>query len=378
MANLFDYIKWRGDLSFTQSPFNPVDNIIFAQFAYLPLDGIAPGPDENGSLARSGITISRTAELFEEKLRNDTGIEQALVFKEDPALLRAMGDSRRYGNCRIHGYINLIDPKREIQFAAVCVDTGDNSCFVAYRGTDLSLIGWKEDFNMSFSEVVPAQLEAVRYLEKMAQKIHGPLRIGGHSKGGNLAIYAASQCSSKIQRRITDIFANDSPGFHEKVIASDGYAAIKRRIQSFVPQESVVGMLLEHGNDYRVIKSTQVGLKQHELYSWEVTHNDMVRLDSVTQGSHFVNKTLREWIAELDNEHREQFFEALYTILSASQAKSIPELGSSWFRNAGLILKSLGDIDDPTRAVIRKALASLISSARRNIETLLKPAGEGG
>jgi len=370
MANIFDYIMWRGDLSFSQSPFNPVDNIIFSQFSYLPLDGIAPCPDDNGSAARSGITISRAAELFAEKLKNNPGIEPAIVFKDDPALLRAMGLSRRYGNCRVHGYVNLTDTEREIQFAAVCVDTGDHSCFVAYRGTDLSLVGWKEDFNMSFSEVVPAQLEAARYLEKMAQRIHSPLRIGGHSKGGNLAIYAASQCNSKIQRRITDIFSNDSPGFHEKVIASDGYAAIKSRIQSFVPQESVVGMLLEHGNDYRVIRSNQAGLRQHELYSWEVTHNDMVRLDSVTQGSRFVDKTLREWIAELDVEHREQFFEALYAILSASQAKSIPELGSSWFRNAGLILKSFGNIDEPTKTVIRKALASLIGSARRNIETL--------
>jgi len=377
MANIFDYITWRGDLSFTQTPFNPVDNIIFSQFAYLPLDGIAPGPDENGSAARSGIAISRVTELFEGKLLNDPDIEQAIVFKEDPAFLRAIGLSRRYGNCRVHGYVNITDTEREIQFAAVCIETGDHSHFVAYRGTDLSLIGWKEDFNMSFSEVVPAQLEAVRYLEKMAHKLHGPLRVGGHSKGGNLAIYAASQCSGKIQRRITDVFANDSPGFHEKVIASDGYAEIKNRIQSFVPQESVVGMLLEHGNAYQVIKSAQTGLRQHELYSWEVTHNDMVRLDSVTQGSHFVNKTIREWIGELDMEHREQFFEALYTILSASQAKSLTELGNAWFRNAGLILKSLTNIDDSTRAVIRKALAVLIGSARRNFETLLKPAEKG-
>jgi len=358
-------------LRFTQSPFNPVDNVIFSQLAYLPLDGIAPGPEQNGS-----ITVSRAADLFDEKMQGDPGIEQAIIFKEDPALLRVMGSSRRFGGCRLFGYVNLVDVEREVQFAAVCADTGDDSSFIAYRGTDLTLIGWKEDFNMSFNEVVPAQLEAERYLEEMAKKIKGPLRLGGHSKGGNLAIYAASQCSAKIQRRITDIYSNDAPGFHEKVIASDGFAKIRERIHSFIPQESVVGLLLEHGNDHHVIKSSQAGLRQHELHSWEVTHNDMVRLDSVTQGSLFVTKTIREWIGELDNVHREQFFEALYTILSASQAKSIPELGSLWFRNAGLMLKSLGNIDDSTRAVIRKTLAALISSARRNIDTLLKPAGE--
>jgi len=371
MANIFDYITWRGDLHFSQSPFNPVDNIIFSQLSYLPLDGIAPGED-------GYITISRAAELFNEKLQNNPGA-QAIVFKEDPALLGAMGSSRRFGDCRLFGYVNLIDIEREIQFAAVCVDTadtGDDSCFIAYRGTDLTLIGWKEDLNMSFSEAVPAQIEAVHYLEKMAQKIKCPLRVGGHSKGGNLAIYAASQCSAKTQRRITDIYSNDAPGFHEKVIASAGFAEIRERIHSFIPQESVVGLLFEHGNDYRVIRSVQTGLRQHELYSWEVTHNDMVYVDSLTQGSRFVNKTIREWIGALDIAHREQFFEALYTILSASQAKSIPELGSSWFRNAGLILKSLSNIDDSTRVLIRKTLAALISSARRNIDTLLKPSGE--
>ena len=358
-------------MSFTQSPFNPVDNIIFSEFAYLPLDGIVPGPDADGS-----VTLSRAAEIFDEKLRNDTGIEQAIIFKEDPALLRAMGSSRRFGDCRLYGYVNLIDTEREIQFAAVCADTGDDSCFIVYRGTDLTLIGWKEDFSMCFNEVVPAQLEAVHYLEKMAQRTKGALRAGGHSKGGNLAIYAASQCGATTQQRITDVYSNDAPGFHEKVIASSGFAQIRDRIHSFIPQESVIGLLLEHGNDHRVIKSAQAGLRQHELHSWEVTHNDMVRLDSVTQGSLFVNKTLREWIGALDIVHREQFFEALYTILSASQAKSFPELGSLWFRNAGLILKSLGNIDDSTRILIRKTLAALISSARRNIDTLLKPPGE--
>jgi hypothetical protein len=369
MANIFDYITWRGDLRFAQSPFNPVDNIIFCQLAYLPLDGIAPGPDENGY-----ITVSRAAEIFDEKLHNGAGIEQAIIFKEDPALLRALGSSRRFGDCRLFGYVNLIDTEREIQFAAVCADTGDHSNFIVYRGTDLTLIGWKEDFNMSFSEVVPAQIEAARYLEKMAKKIKGPLRIGGHSKGGNLAIYAASQCSAKIQRRITDVYSNDSPGFHEKVIASNGFAQIRGRIHSFIPQESVVGLLLEHGNIPRVIKSSQAGLRQHEMHSWEVTHNDMVHVDSVTQSSLFVTKTLREWIGALDIAHREQFFEALYTILSASQAKSLPELGSLWFRNAGLMLKSLSNIDDSTRDLIRKTLSALISTARRNIDTLLKPA----
>jgi len=373
MANLLDYLKWRGDLDFAQSPFNPVDNIILSQFSYLPLDGIVPGPDDDGE-----ITIGIAAKIFGQRLKkNVSRVKQAILFKDDPALLRAMGSSARFGNCRVRGYVNLIDADRGIQFSATCVSTGDNSSFVAYRGTDLTLVGWKEDFNMSFSKAVPAQLEAVAYLEKMAKKIRGPLRLGGHSKGGNLAIYAATYCGKKIQGRITEIFSNDAPGFHGSVIASAEFAAIKERICSFVPHESVVGLLLEHGSDYTVVKSTQFGLLQHELYSWEVTHNNMIHVDSISQGSRFMGNIMREWIGNLDAAQREQFLEALYTILRSTQAKSIPDLGESWFRAVGRMLKSLGNIDGPTRELIGKTLAELLRSTQRNIYLLLKPENNG-
>ena len=370
---MLDYIRWRGDLDFSQSPFNPVDNIILSQFSYLPLDGIVPGPDENGE-----INIGIVAKIFGKKLqKNVSRIKQAILCKDDPALLQAMGSSRRFGNCRVRGYVNLIDTDRELQFSAVCVITGDNSCFVSYRGTDITLVGWKEDFNMSFNEAVPAQLEAVDYLEKMAKKIRGPLRVGGHSKGGNLAIYAASYCSKKTRARITDVFSNDAPGFHQKVITSDGFAEIKKRIHSFVPQASVVGMLLEHGNDYSVVRSTQIGLMQHELYSWEVMRDNMIHVDSVTQGSRFVGNVLREWIGGLDNSRREQFMEALYTILSSTQAKSLSDPDVSWFQAAGRMLKSLSSIDNPTKELIRKTLAELIQSTQNNMHLLLKPEEDG-
>ncbi|MDR0444260.1 MAG: DUF2974 domain-containing protein [Treponema sp.] len=363
MSNLFDYLSWRGDLDFISSPFNPVDSVIFSQLSYLPFDGIVSGPDE-----KKEITVSRAADIFSKRPEG----APAVMFKDDPAFLSALGSSKRFGNCRLRGYVNHVDTDREIQFSALCVITGDDSCFIVFRGTDANFVGWKEDFNMCFSEVIPAQLEAADYLEKMAGNINGPLRLGGHSKGGNLAVYAASHCGKSTQLRITDIYSNDAPGFHEKVLASEGFAAIREKIHSFVPQSSVVGMLLEHGNNYTVIKSSQIGLLQHSLYSWEVMCNDMIHADKITRGSRFVDKTLREWIGSLDAAHREQFFDALYNILGASQAKSIHELESSWFKAAGLMLKSISNIDNSTKTLIRKTLKALIRSAGNNI-TMLNP-----
>ena len=366
MADLFDYILWRGDLDFTQSPLNPVDFVIFSQLSYLPFDGIVPSPDE-----KQGISLHLALKTLAEKLENSKPEEQpVLSFKEDPAFIKALCASNRFRDCQLLRYVNKIDNDREVQFSALCIYTGDGYCSVVYRGTDTSFIGWKEDFTMTFKEVIPSQLEAKKYLEKTAQFVNGPLRIGGHSKGGNLAVYAASFCEKNIQPRLTDIFSYDAPGFHGKVIESEGFNAVKDRIRSYIPESSVVGMLLERGCDYTVIKSSEAGLMQHSLYTWEMTHNDFIKADKITLTSRFVDKTIRDWIDSLDNEQRERFVNAVYTILVSSEVKSIQELEQSWAISIGRIIKSIGNINDSTRKLMMKTITELFRSAGRNLDTL--------
>ena len=373
MADIFDYITWRGDLEFTKSPLNPVDSIIFSQLSYLPFDDIVPGSDE-----KDGISIKNAAKILGDRLRiaQQLSVKSAstpvAMFKKDPVLLETLASSNRFGNCRLFGYINHIDIDLEVQISAICISTGDGSTFIVFRGTDFSFVGWKEDFNMSFCETIPAQHKAVEYLEKMAPLIKGPLRLGGHSKGGNLAIFAASFCGKRIQKRITEIYSNDAPGFHGNIINSMGFNAIRGRIHSYIPQASVVGMFLESGCKSKVVKSTKIGLLQHELYSWEVTHNDMVYVDDVTLGSRFFDKTVRGWLAGLDNKQREQYLKALYGVLVASEAKSVPELESSWLKATGRMLKSLGTMDKPTRTMLHNTLKELRRSVRKNLIELVK------
>jgi hypothetical protein len=369
MADLFDYLKWRGDLSFRQSPFNPVDNIILTHVSYLPLDNIVPGIEDNKT-----ITIAETAEAFGKAiLKNPDVFESFLVSKQDPDFLDALSASVRFRDMGLAGFVNQIEPDKEKQFAALTVLTGDGSSFVTYRGTDNSLVGWKEDLNMTFTAEVPAQREAVLYLERMARKISGPLRAGGHSKGGNLAVYAASFCSGGVRKRITEIYCNDAPGFSSRVIASEGYRAIQKKIISFVPESSVVGMLFEHGENYTVVKSTQLGLLQHDIYSWEVTYNDVIRLDKVNKQSRFIDKTIKEWIAGLDKEQRQGFAEALYNILNSTKASSIPELTADWFKNATLMIQSLTNINETSRDMVFKTIGALFQAAKNNLNTLLPP-----
>ena len=366
MTNMFDYISWRGDLTFEKSHFNPVDNIIFSQLVYLPLDGIVPNPNE-----QNGITIADAAVRIDEMQHDDPSFLNELMVIQAAALINAMGKAQRYKNCRLYGYVNQTDPFREKQFSAVSVVIGRRifrkSLLIVYRGTDMSLVGWKEDFNMSLSEPVPSQKEAVSYLEKMAKKFKGPLRLAGHSKGGNLAIYAAACCRKQTRRRIAAIFSNDAPGFHQQVINSRGYQAIRDRIQAFVPQYSLIGMLFEHGETPAIVKSTENGFMQHDLCSWEVIHNDIVRAEGLSRESILVDNILRDWINGMETEQRRQFIEALYTILSATQARSLTDLTSDWLQSVVSIIDSLNHIDETAKNLIGKAIGDLFWAVIKNI-----------
>jgi hypothetical protein len=369
MADIFEYLKWRGDLFLEQSPFNPVDNIILTHLSYLPLDNIVPGIDGSET-----ISLEEAARAFARAMKKTPGhFDKLFVCPKDPLLLAALGSSRRYRDMGLTGYVNQIDPEVEKQFAALTVRTGDKSSFITYRGTDNTLVGWKESFNMSFSAEIPGQREGVGYLEKAARLIRGPLRIGGHSKGGNLAVYAASFCSKEIRRRISEIYSNDAPGFRPQVIHSEGYKAIRDKIISFVPETSVIGMLFEHDNNYTVVKSTQTGLLQHDVYSWEVAPADVVRLKKINKESRFIDRTIKEWLAGLDYKQRQDFTDALYTILSSTETSSIPELTAGWLRNAVVMIQSLTSIDEQSRDMVFKTLSALLRAARNNIYTLLPP-----
>lgn len=362
MANLFDYLSWRGDLDFSQSALNPVDYLIFSQLSYLPLDGIVPQPG-----GKEGVSIGVALNTLLETEK------PVFLFKEDPNLVKALIHSNRFRNCHLFGYVNHIDPKQEVQFSALCVYTGDGSCSVVFRGTDANFVGWKEDLNMSFKEVIPSQLKAVDYLDNIASYTgKSPIRVGGHSKGGNLAVYSSSFCKSKNKSRITEIYCFDAPGFHKNVIATEGFSSIQNLISSFVPQSSVVGMLLEPPGNYNVIKSAQIGLFQHSLYSWEVTYNDLVRVDDIDLSSRFVDKTLKEWMDTLDTEQREKFIDAMYSLLTSANVNSIFDLGNSWWQSTSKMIKSFGSFDESTKKLIGTAFSGLLRSVGKNI-TLFKP-----
>ncbi len=358
MNTVFDYLDWRGDLNLRAHPFNPVDNLILSVLSYIPFDGIlVPGGQ------KTGMPLAEAARQFASNKMNDHAIRAA----EDVQLLERLALSPRYSSMTVCNYVHSTDYALEKQFAALTILTGDRHIFVSFRGTDLSLIGWKEDFNMSFRTPVPAQEAARDYLEETARLVSGKMRVGGHSKGGNLAVYAAAHVSPRIQKRIHSVYTNDGPGFSPVVIESAGYRAIRGRIYSFIPESSIIGMLLEHDEDYTVVQSSQRGLLQHDPYSWETRANDFVRLHNVDSSSRFIDRTIRDWLRKLDIDKREIFFGAFYEVVSATGASTIHELTADWLKSAKAIAKGLVKLESSDRTVLLDGLGILAHAAGKEI-----------
>ncbi len=316
MSNMMDYLTWRGDLSFIQVPPNPVDALILSTLVYCGFEGIVAE-----DLSRT-VSLPEAAQAFTALPDH----RQRLRRKMDLGLLTAAAEAPRFQDIQLCFYRSILVPEEEIQFAAMTCLLPDGSAFLAFRGTDYSLAGLKEDLNMAFADSVPAQRAAAAYTKEFADRFSGPLRLGGHSKGGNLAVYAAAKAEPALQSRILAVYNLDGPGFTEGFLADEGYLAMVPRIQTVIPQSSIIGILLEHIGDCTVIQSSQVGPLQHEPHSWDVLGSGFVQVEQMSGSSQFVDKTVKNWIRDMDRQERSAFVEALYGLLTSGTASTLQEL----------------------------------------------------
>ena len=356
MANVCDYVKWRGDLSLEHSEFNEIDNLILSRFSYFPFDEIIK---EN-----EVVTIKELSERF----RKQDISKLPILWKDDVELFPLMGESERFGTLLATKYINKIDPEQEKQFSAITVLMPDDTIFVSYRGTDNTIVGWKEDLNMSFKSHIASQISAKKYLEIIAQEYPDKkIKIGGHSKGGNIAVYAATFAPKEVKDRIINVYNNDGPGFCEDVIETPEYQEMIKKVHTYIPQSSVIGRLMNHREKYTVVESVQKGIMQHDLYSWQVIGTEFVTLEEVTNGSEFVDKTIKNWLENVEPEKREQVIDVVFDILNTTDAQTMKEIKSNWFTSARTMMTSYKNIDNETKDMIWKAVGELLKSAKNNI-----------
>ncbi len=350
MSNLFDYLKWRGDLTFGNAPLCPVDTLLLSALSYVRWDEVL-SPDPKAEPERLSVLAQRLLERG--------------VKSKNEELLQAAGASARYGALRLFGAQSELDGEQGIQFAAFCALLPGQLLYVSFRGTDDTLIGWREDLRMSYECPVPAQLRAAEYLRAVAAAY--PLRrilVGGHSKGGNLAMYAAVNAGPDVRERIRRVFNHDGPGFCDDTLASPAYRELRERIDTFVPQSSIVGVLLEHEEDYRIVKSDAKGLAQHEPLTWQVLGADFEYATERTAFGVRTEQILDRFVNTFSPERKRLFAEALFTVLEATEQDTLSGIVANKGKSIRNALRSFANLEPPVRDVLVEAVTALSDAGK--------------
>ncbi len=358
MGTVFDYIEWRGDLPFSQVPIGEVDNLIFSMISYLDFKKMVPV-----SPKAKPVSFLLAAKRYMQARKNDPSQTLGVLFSpEFITLMTKAARSARFGSVYMAAYVNRISTNEQKQFSAVTFLIGEDEAFVAFRGTDDTLVGWKESFNMSLLGNIPAQREAVKYLESIAEAFPDRrIHVGGHSKGGNLAVWASVKCSAETRERIATVYSNDGPGFTRDFVCSPEYKEMRPRMRILVPQSSFVGMLLEHAEGYDVIQSTQTGLLQHDALSWRIVGGSFIHLESVTDESKRIEKTLKKWMQEMPPDERRRVLDSIYEVLCAN-GRTLTDFSSDKTR----LIRAWNTFDPETRRLIRKFIRLVVNNTKKN------------
>ncbi len=368
-GTVMDYLRWRGDLTFAQDGFNEVDDLVLCIISYLNFrrfDDL-----KTTDPARAVALPDVAARLTEED--EQLGLSELDYIP----LMRLAAETERFRDVRMFGFTHEWDEAKEMQFDAVSYLLPDDTLLVSFMGTDTSLVGWKEDFNMSFLSAVPAQERATAYTVEMAAACPDrKLRIAGHSKGGNLAAWAAIHIPAQLQeQRLLDAYNNDGPGFSHDMVDSDAYRRVADKLHTYIPESSIVGVLLEHAEDYAVIDSSNRSVMQHEPMSWSVLGPRFVHLGQRSQMGKLSDDVLRQWIGSMTPQEREQFSDALFDVLSLSgKARTLDDLRAGGLAGGAALLKQYSGADEQDKKIIAEIFRRLAVDVK---EELKKAAGQG-
>ena len=390
MATIIDYAAEQ-TASFTELPYNETDALVLASLAYQRMPDIVP--TYASTLARletvrdrirafkPWTSLAALKAIFRPPFEGPTLLEigKALKVRDfnastgyrgtaDPRLtfrlFSAAVSNPRFNTIKMGAYSEYTSLKEQTQFAAVTALRPDGVLMPLFRGTDDSFVGWKEDFNMSFQYPVPAQEYAAAYVRRIAELWRGPIIPAGHSKGGNLAVYAALNAPAAIQSRIRRVYSLDGPGFPESVVTSQDYTNIIDRIVKIVPDSSIVGMILETPERCVVVASDERGLMQHLPFSWQVEHGNLVQLPDISPGSQYFNRALNEWLAKLTYDQRQHTIDALFTLLMSTGAERFPDMLGALPRTLPHMLGSFAGLSDQDRRHVLELLNLLWRASR--------------
>ena len=355
MGNILQYLDERGDVPFNRARFNKVDNLILSQIAYLDFAGIVPDMEEVGY-----VTVEEAWALFSQKYDEEKLAELKHMNRDTPLVLKAMARGERFRKAKLSNYVNHVDELEGKQFAALHIELDDGTIYIAFRGTDDYIVSWQEDFRMSY-QTVPAQREAASYLCEMMKGSDKYFRVGGHSKGGNLAMYAAMKCPRDMKGQILNIFDNDGPGFDNEVLASEDYQSIKSKIARITPEFSVVGMLFEHNANHKIVSSSEKGVAQHDGMTWEVQGSEFIYKEKLSKRSRLLSKTLSRWIDSLKVEERKEFVKSFFGTLRKGGVEKMSEVPAGKRKRFFKLCDMALHTSKPTKTALMTLLFSFVT-----------------
>ena len=358
MKNMLDYIKEFGHVSFEERAFSEIDALVLTELEYLPLEKVVPS-DENGE---NFVTVKEIAEYMQEHKQELFDENPMMITQERHEVSQVIADAPRFQSLKFFGVVSEWDKDTTKQFAAVTVEVEPSVRLVVFRGTDETLIGWKEDFLMTYSPLVAAQTDAKEYLAKQASLWDGDLMISGHSKGGNLAIYAAATQEEDVQLRIVDIFCFDSPGLYRSVLETKGYQNIVPLAMRYIPQDSLVGLMLESEVPYVIVKSNATGAMQHSAMTWEIEDGQFIKMEKLTKNSQLNDQTFKKWTESVSDEELELFWNVFFELLFSVGIDTVNDLYGQFMHYVQEFLKAAGNMDEEKRELLTRIALLLVST----------------
>ena len=358
MADVFDYLTWRGDVPFSTDPFNEVDALILSELAYTDFEN----PFPEGAC----IPIGEVYEAFFQKHTREQILKDFSYTAKAALLMEEMSRGARFKQTKMQNFINEIDKTLVSQISAVTYLLEDGTTFVAFRGTDSSLAGWREDFDLSYLPQTEGQRRAVEYLDMVGRKTDRPLRVGGHSKGGNFAVYASAFSPDFIQDAILEVYSFDGPGFRRETIDSPGYQRILPKVISIIPDTAVIGMLLSSKSTHQVIKSSASGIFQHDGFSWMITRNRFART-SLSDMGRMVEQTIGLWLEQMNDQDRKALSDAVFMILEGTGRDSFHGMNEQKWKSVEAMISSMASLPKEKRQTLLKLTKKLIQSGSQTV-----------
>ena len=354
MSTIFDYLDYVAYDSIYDRPFKELDVLALTELTYLPFDRIVP----QGDTTNIEVRLSDAVELVDRTT-------DFIVTDQHLQLVDVLATSKRFKNVKLLNYVDEYDPDVQKQFAAMTYRLTMDVYLVVFRGTDDTLIGWKEDFHMTYMDHVPSQRRAASYLQHVMKEFpKGRFMVAGHSKGGNLAAYACSYLPDHLIERVDAIYCYDAPGLNKAIIETEGYQRIAHLGHRFVPQGSIVGMMLEVPEPATIVKSRAFGgFAQHDTFTWMVEKDGFVTLDQTSPDSQQTDETLKQWVRETSADERKKFFDTFFGIFLDAGITSINDLMNlKNFSKIKEIFQNAQDLDPTKREMLERLAKQLIDT----------------